>query len=50
LSNVLMRFDDGGAWGDEEHRLLGYARPHQGDPYLEAEIYATGRTWKIQCS
>jgi Domain of unknown function (DUF1963) len=46
LSHVRMRFDDGGTWGDEEHRRLGYARPHQGDPYLEAEIDATGRNWK----
>lgn len=29
-----------------EHRALGYCRPHQGDPYLEAEVCATGRNWK----
>lgn len=46
LPNVLMMINDGGDWSEDEHRLLGYASPHQGDPYLEAEIYSSGRDWK----
>ncbi|MGC4117273.1 MAG: YwqG family protein [Myxococcales bacterium] len=44
LELFIQQWQDGDAEG--EHRVLGYCHPHQGDPYLEAEVYATAGNWK----
>lgn len=37
----LWNHDD----ADDTHRVLGYCKPYQGDPWVDAEVHATGRSW-----
>lgn len=45
LPDFLSSWRGNDADDEYAHQVLGYCRPHQGDPYLAAELDSAGRGW-----